>query len=125
MARPSSISVPGTGSILSKRSDEGPPVSSRRTPSRGGGGGWGTKAGFELARKALGSKVEDLSLDVLDLSPDRIGTLDLAFVRVSSVTKVQLILETHVDLLGNRKPTITFYADDDLHRDSTNWCDPN
>ena len=105
-----------------------------------GGGGWGTKAGFELARKALGSKVEDLSIDVLDLSPDRIGTFDLvlflgvlyhmrhpllALERVSSVTKDQLILETHVDLLWNRRPAIAFYADDELHRDSTNWCGPN
>src|SRR5215208_963370 len=38
-----------------------------------GQGGWGTKAGFELARQALGSRVEDLNIDPLELSPDRIG----------------------------------------------------
>src|SRR2546423_11103508 len=32
------------------------------------GPGWGTKAGFELARQALGSRVEDKEIDVLDLS---------------------------------------------------------
>ena len=74
----------------------------------------GTKAGFELARKALDSKVEDLSIDVLDLSPERIGEFDLVLIlgvlyhmrhpllaleRVASVTKDQLVLETHVDFL--------------------------
>jgi tRNA (mo5U34)-methyltransferase len=36
------------------------------------GVGWGTgrgKAGFELAREALDSHVEDVDIDVLDLSP--------------------------------------------------------
>src|SRR5262245_51325353 len=42
-----------------------------------GQGGWGTKAAFELARRALGSRVEDLDIDPLDLSPDRLGTFDL------------------------------------------------
>src|SRR5204863_4127146 len=39
--------------------------------------GWGTKngkAGFELAREALDSRVEDLAIDVMDLSPERVGT---------------------------------------------------
>src|SRR6266571_950732 len=105
-----------------------------------GGGGWGTKAGFELAKKTLGSKVESLDVDVLDLSPDRIGTFDLvlclgvlyhmrhpllALERVFGVTKERLILETHVDLLWNHRPAMAFYPNAELHRDSTNWCGPN
>ena len=105
-----------------------------------GGGGWGTKAGFELARKALGSRVEDLQLDVLDLSPDRIGQFDLvlylgvlyhmrhpllALERIFSVTRNQLILETHIDLLWMRRPAIAFYPNDELQRDPSNWCGPN
>src|SRR5688500_12377798 len=43
------------------------------------GTGWGTKAGFELARAALGSRVEDLDVDVMDLSPERAGTFDVVF----------------------------------------------
>src|SRR4029450_11102682 len=38
--------------------------------------GWGTgkgKAGFELAREALHSRVEDVDVDVLELSPERLG----------------------------------------------------
>ena len=33
------------------------------------GDGWGSKAGFELAHEALGSRVESRTIDVLDLSP--------------------------------------------------------
>ncbi|HEU4939440.1 MAG TPA: hypothetical protein VFT39_23490, partial [Vicinamibacterales bacterium] len=36
------------------------------------GTGWGTKAGFTLAREALGSHVEDIDIDVMDLSPERV-----------------------------------------------------
>src|SRR6187401_1004793 len=73
------------------------------------GTGWGTKAGFTLAREALGSRVEDIDIDVMDLSPERIGTFDvvlflgvlyhlrhpfLALERVASVTRDYLIVET-------------------------------
>ena len=34
------------------------------------GDGWGKKAGFELARRALDSKVEDREMEVLDLAPE-------------------------------------------------------
>src|SRR5262245_4621905 len=39
--------------------------------------GFGTKAGFDLARKALNSQVEDQKIDVLELSPEKVGTFDL------------------------------------------------
>lgn len=42
-----------------------------------GGEGCGTKAGFELARKALNSNVEDMEIDVLELSPEKVGQFDL------------------------------------------------
>src|SRR5713101_1737289 len=73
-------------------------------------GGWPTgKAGFELARRALNSRVEDMEIDVLELSPERVGTFDivlflgvlyhmrhplLALERVASVTRELLIVET-------------------------------
>ena len=82
------------------------------------GVGWGTgrgKDGFELARTALNSRVEDVALDVLDLSPEKIGTFDVVFFlgvlyhlpnpllaleRVASVSSGLLILETVVDMVG-------------------------
>jgi tRNA (mo5U34)-methyltransferase len=101
---------------------------------------WSSKAGFELARRALGSRVEDSDIDVMDLSPERIGTFDivmflgvlyhlrhplLALERVASVTSGQLILETHVDLTWLRRPAMAFYPDRELDWDPTNWWGPN
>ena len=105
-----------------------------------GGEGWGTKAGFDLARRALGSKIEDMEIDVLDISPEKVGVFDvvlflgvlyhmrhplLALERVSSVTGKHLILETHVDMLGTKRPAMAFYPGDELSDDSSNWCGPN
>jgi tRNA (mo5U34)-methyltransferase len=104
------------------------------------GTGWGTKAGFELAREALGSHVEDLDIDVLDLSPERVGTFDVVFClgvlyhlpnpllaleRIASVTRDLLILETVVDLVGIRRPAAAFYPGRELNDDPTNWWGPN
>ncbi len=105
-----------------------------------GQGGWGTKAGFELARRALRSRVEDLTVDPLDLSPEKVGTFDLVLFlgvlyhmrhpllvleRVFSVTRGQLILVTHVDLAALDRPAIAFYQGDELNQDPTNWSGPN
>ncbi len=105
-----------------------------------GGQGWGTKTGFELARKALDSKVDDMEIDVLDISPDKIGIFDLvlflgvfyhmrypllALERVFSVTKNQLVLKTHVDMLSTKRPAMRFYPGTELANDPTNWWGPN
>jgi len=104
------------------------------------GTGWGTKAGFTLAREALGSRVEDIDIDVMDLSPERIGTFDvvlflgvlyhlrhpfLALERVASVTRDYLIVETVVDLVGFQRPAMAFYPGRELNNDPTNWWGPN
>jgi tRNA (mo5U34)-methyltransferase len=104
------------------------------------GGGWGTKRGFELARRALGSRVEDKWIEVLDLSPDTVGVFDvvlflgilyhmkhplLALERVASVTRRQLIMQTQVDMLALDRPAIAFYPGTELNGDPTNWCAPN
>lgn len=96
--------------------------------------------GFDLARRVLGSSVEDREIDVLDLSPETIGAFDLvlflgvlyhlpnpllALERVASVTRRQLIMETHVDLLGTRRPAAAFYPRDELQDDLSNWWGPN
>ncbi|HEV3129827.1 MAG TPA: DUF1698 domain-containing protein [Solirubrobacteraceae bacterium] len=104
------------------------------------GENWSDKSGFELARRALNSGVEDVDIDVIDLGPDRVGTFDLvlflgvlyhmrhpllALERVASVTGDQLILETHVDLSWLRRPAVAFYPDQELGWDPTNWWGPN
>ncbi len=104
------------------------------------GPGWGTKAGFDLAREALGSKVEDREIDVLDVSPDNTGVFDvvlflgvlyhmrhplLALEKVSAVTGEMLILETHVDLTTINRPAMAFYPGAELGGDASNWYGPN
>jgi len=104
------------------------------------GTGWGTKAGFTLAREALQSRVEDVDIDVMDLTPDRVGTFDVVFFlgvlyhlphpllaleRVASVTRDLLILETVVDMIGVRRPAAAFYPGRELNNDPTNWWGPN
>ena len=98
------------------------------------------KAGFELARKELRSRIEDMEIDVLELSPDRVGKFDLvlflgvlyhmrhpllALERVASVTNDHLIVETHVDMLNVGRPAMAFYPGNELNNDHTNWCGPN
>lgn len=102
---------------------------------------WGDKRGFLLAREVLGSKVEDQDIDVLDLSPERVGgTYDVVFFlgvlyhmrhpmlsveRVASITKEMVILETVVDMLNCGRAAMAFYPGDELGKDATNWCGPN
>ena len=44
-----------------------------------GGAQWAGKAGYDLAKKTLGSKVEEKNIDVLDLSPEEVGEFDVTF----------------------------------------------
>lgn len=104
------------------------------------GPGWGSKAGFDLAREALDSKVEDREIDVLDVTPENTGVFDvviflgvlyhmrhplLTLEKVSAVTGGLLILETHVDLTVINRPAMAFYAGSELNGDSSNWSGPN
>jgi tRNA (mo5U34)-methyltransferase len=72
---------------------------------------------------------------VVDLAPEH-GTFDLtlflgvlyhlrdpvlALERVASITRNMLILETHVDFLGARRPAGAFYPGTELRGDPTNW----
>jgi tRNA (mo5U34)-methyltransferase len=105
-----------------------------------GGDGWGTKEGFELARRALGSAVEDREIDVLDLSPETVGVFDVvlflgvlyhlkdpmtALERVFSVTGDRLIMSTLVDITWSRRPAVAFYPGTEANQDPTNWWGPN
>jgi tRNA (mo5U34)-methyltransferase len=104
------------------------------------GPGWGTKAGIELAREALGSRVEDVEVDVLDLDSSRLGTFDVvlflgvlyhmrdplgALERVAAMTGGLLVVETEVGMLMHRRPAAAFYPGDELAGDPTNWWAPN
>jgi tRNA (mo5U34)-methyltransferase len=98
------------------------------------------KAGFEFAREALDSRVEDVEMEVDEISPERLGTFDLvlflgvlyhlpnpfgSFLKVASVAAHQIIIETHVDLMEQDVPAIAFYPFDECAHDPSNWCGPN
>jgi tRNA (mo5U34)-methyltransferase len=104
------------------------------------GEGWGSKQGFDTARRLLHSRVEDREVEVLDLSPDTVGVFDLvlclgvlyhmqhpllALERVASVCRGQLILWTHVDMLDCDRPAAAYYPGTELNDDPTNWWGPN
>jgi tRNA (mo5U34)-methyltransferase len=104
------------------------------------GEGWGTKDGFRLARQVLNSNVEDLDIDVMELNRQLIGTFDivlflgvlyhmkhpvLALEKIADVTGEMLILDTHVDLVYNKRPAIALYPERELNNDPTNWVGPN
>lgn len=100
-----------------------------------GGPGWGTKAGFLHARNALGSKVEDQEIDVLDLSPEALGgRYDVVFFlgvlyhmrhpllaleKLASVTDELAIIETEVYHSLSRGSTVLYYLEGD------DWCAPS
>jgi tRNA (mo5U34)-methyltransferase len=101
---------------------------------------WSGQEGFQLARRVLQSRVEDVDIGLEELSPERIGTFDLVLFmgvfyhlpdplpileRVASVASERLILETHADLLWLRRPAMVFYPGRELSRDDSNWWGPN
>jgi|SRR5579863_1287331 len=104
------------------------------------GEGWGTKAGFDLAKKALNSKVEEMEIDVMNLSPSNVGVFDVVFFlgvlyhlrhpllaleRIFSVTKGYVVLETVLDKVWDRRPVVAFYPGAELNADVSNWWAPN
>ena len=104
------------------------------------GEGWGTKEGFLTASRILGSRADDMEIDVMDLSPERVGTFDLVlFVgvlyhlrhpllgleRVASVTGDQLIFDSYTAMTKETDPVMIFYPGTELNDDPTNWWGPN
>jgi tRNA (mo5U34)-methyltransferase len=97
--------------------------------------------GFDLARRALESKVEDVDCEVHSITPERVGgTYDLvlflgvlyhihhpllALERVASVCDRMLILETHVDLEEIGRPALAYYPGTECANDLSNWFGPN
>ncbi len=105
-----------------------------------GSRGWGTREPFDFARRALHSRVEPLDIDLLEISPETIGSFDVVlFLGVlyhlpdpwpvlraaASVCTKLLIVETHADLLALRRPAIAYYPGDELDGDPSNWWGPN
>lgn len=105
-----------------------------------GPGGFGTRAGFDLARRALGSGVEARELDLDEIAPETVGRFDVvlllgvlyhlkhpwaALERVASVCDGLLIVESHADLLDLGRPAMALYPGAEVAGDASNWWGPN
>jgi tRNA (mo5U34)-methyltransferase len=99
-----------------------------------------SKEPFELARTRLGSKVEDVEMEVLDISPETAGEFDVvlflgvlyhmrdpmaALEAVASVTKELLVVETFTDMTWSPRKSLAFYPGTYLGGDHSNWWGPN
>ena len=98
------------------------------------------RACFDLAHETLGSKVQPVPLDVMALSPERVGRFDVvlclgvlyhlrapwaALERIASVCDGLLVLETHADATRERRPAMVMYPHSELNGDASNWWGPN
>jgi tRNA (mo5U34)-methyltransferase len=94
------------------------------------------RSNFEIVRDITSSRIEDLTLPVEDLSPDKAGTYDITLFmgvlyhapdmvgylrNMKSVTNELVVIETLVDALHIEEPVATFYPPASLNNDSSNW----
>lgn len=98
------------------------------------------RRGFDIAHRALDSKVEALELDIFEHSPENPGTFDvvlflgvlyhmrhpmLALEHLYSVTGEMAVLETAMDCMMTRRAAAAFYPSNELSSDESNWWGPN
>ncbi len=98
------------------------------------------RACFDLAHAALGSQVEAIPLDVMELGADEVGRFDLvlclgvlyhlrdpwgALERIAEVCADRLVIETHVDGVSLGRPGMVLYPGAELNDDASNWWGPN
>jgi len=100
----------------------------------------GARKGFNFAKKVLNSQIEEKEIDILDISPEKIGTFDLvlflgvlyhmrhpllALEKVASVTNEMAIIETETDMVEFDRPAIAFYPDKEFEDGPSTWVGPN
>jgi tRNA (mo5U34)-methyltransferase len=98
------------------------------------------RRGFDLAREALGSKVEPLLGDVMTVDPATVGTFDVvlflgvlyhlpepfsALRQVRRLTREVAVIETAAIELPDCSPLLAFHAGGELDADHTNWFSPS
>lgn len=107
------------------------------------GPGWGTKAGFDLAHRLLGSKIESRDIAVEALTPAEVGQWDVALYlgvlyhspdplgdlkRVAALSRKMAVIETVIERTWSRRPLIRYVHGDSSSPhsiDSTNFFVPN
>jgi tRNA (mo5U34)-methyltransferase len=134
--------VPGMASSRSRPSAGVPRAWWRPIIIRGMAADWARKPGSSSARTTLGSRVEDVNVDVMELSPERVGTFDVVlFLGVlyhHATTRcwrwngwrrspANLLILENGRRHGRHQPAGDglLPRDRDLNRDPTNWWGPN
>lgn len=95
------------------------------------------KRGFDVACRALDSRVRAVVSDYMLVTPEGIGTFDVVFyldvlyhmpnpvdalAKVASLTRQLAIIETHaVEVYGHDAPLAEFYPASELNGDPSNW----
>jgi tRNA (mo5U34)-methyltransferase len=102
--------------------------------------GWGDRRCFELARARLAPSIEDMDIDVTELSVERVGTFDIVLFlgvfyhlrhpfqvleQVAALAKEMLVVESRIIAPLSRRPFMRFYPGRELDGDPTNWWAPN
>jgi len=100
------------------------------------------QAGFNFARDALDSSVEDVMADFMTVDLDRLGSFDVVFYlgvlyhvrepflalrRLRQATREVAVVETVAIAVEHHttQPLLAFYAGDDLSEDYGNWFAPS
>ncbi len=98
------------------------------------------KGGFDLAKRELGSRLEERTVSVEDLPSAGLGVFDvvlflgvlyhatdpLGYLRiVRSLTRGMAIIETVVDLMDVPRPAVAYYPGATLNGDPSNFFGPN
>ena len=102
---------------------------------------FGSKEGFDFAKLVFGSKIEELDIDVPDISVATVGRHDLVFFlnvlyhlenpywcfsRIAPVAKRWIVIETIIDKRKGIEDTPYFrFVPNQILGDPTNWFIPN
>jgi tRNA (mo5U34)-methyltransferase len=101
---------------------------------------WGDRRCFDLARRRLAPAIEDMEIDIPDLTVERIGQFDIVLFcgvlyhlrhpfqvleQVAQLARRTLVVESRIIAPFSRRPTMRFYPNAELDGDPTNWWAPN
>jgi tRNA (mo5U34)-methyltransferase len=106
------------------------------------GKSWSTKEGFDIARKLLGSNVQEIIMDILDATPEKIGTFDVIlfagvlyhlqnpYMSLSVIHSLlnkggSLFVETSSTEHLEDVPIMVFHPKDSCGGDCSNYWSPN
>jgi tRNA (mo5U34)-methyltransferase len=106
---------------------------------------WGPKSlnrkeGFNLAKRAIGSRIEEQVIDVPDLTVETVGHFDvvlflgvfyhlkhpfLQLEKLAPIATDTLVLETETAMDDEDRPAMVFFPGRELNNDGSNWWAPN